>query len=82
MPNSTIASSDEGGSDEELYTCPDGSEVPADMARCPNLSEEDLEELEGAILNDANAPNYLPKCDGTFQDCVTENGDICVAGST
>ena len=82
MPNLAIASSDEGGSDDELYICPDGSPVPPDMARYPNLSEEELEELEEAILNDPNAPNYLPKCNGTFQDCVTENGDICLAGST
>lgn len=25
--------------------------------------------------------NGLPLCNGTFQDCVTENGDVCVAGS-
>jgi len=24
----------------------------------------------------------LPLCDGTFQDCVTKNGDVCVAGTT
>ena len=24
----------------------------------------------------------LPECDGSLQDCVTENGDVCPAGST
>lgn len=35
-----------------------------------------------AILNDPTAPYWLPACDGSYQDCVTENGDVCVAGST
>jgi hypothetical protein len=24
----------------------------------------------------------LPECDGSYQDCVTERGDVCEAGST
>ncbi|MGH9987482.1 MAG: hypothetical protein ACRD8W_26355, partial [Nitrososphaeraceae archaeon] len=24
----------------------------------------------------------LPPCDGSFQDCVTENGDVCLAGAS
>lgn len=69
-------------SDEELYECPDGSLVPLDTARCPNLSAQELRELEEAILNDPTAPDWLPECNGSYQDCITEDGDICVAGST
>jgi hypothetical protein len=26
--------------------------------------------------------HHLPQCDGSFQDCNTNNGDVCKAGST
>lgn len=56
--------------------------MPLDTARCPNLSAQELRELEEAILNDPTAPYWLPACDGSYQDCVTENGDVCLSGST
>jgi hypothetical protein len=67
---------------DSQYECPIGSLVPLDTARCPNLSEQELKQLEEAILNDPTAPDWLPECDGSYQDCVIEDGDVCVAGST
>lgn len=30
----------------------------------------------------AKKHRHIPQCDGSFQDCVTNNGDVCKAGST
>jgi hypothetical protein len=34
------------------------------------------------IYQGSNDSSQLPQCDGSFQDCITQRGDFCVAGST
>lgn len=33
-------------------------------------------------FEDCADPSNLPRCDGSYQDCVTHRGDVCKAGST
>ncbi len=67
-----------------FVTCFDGSSA-ATLAECPPTPEP-------VIPNTAFAPGFyaesvpetpepLPTCDGSFQDCITPNGDFCQAGS-
>jgi hypothetical protein len=63
--------------------CPQDEEEPV-LVLCPDGQtqvEEDRVNEDCPETNQASATG-LPLCDGTFQDCVTENGDVCVAGST
>jgi hypothetical protein len=57
-------------------------ETPAaaeQLAAEPEPKEPEPEaEPEGA--NDGATAAELPKCDGSFQDCVTDDGNICTAG--
>lgn len=63
--------------------CPQDEEEPV-LVLCPDGQtqvEEDRVEEDCPKTNQASATG-LPLCDGTFQDCVTNNGDVCVAGTT
>jgi hypothetical protein len=63
--------------------CPQDEEEPV-LVLCSDGQtqvEEDRVEEDCPETNQASATG-LPLCDGTFQDCVTGNGDVCIAGST
>lgn len=62
---------------------------------CSNNSDSNNNEIPNCdfdeFVNDDNEcekipPNpataVLPPCDGSLQDCVTENGDVCLAGAS
>ena len=65
--------------DEETQICPDGSVLPVDQ-ECPQICPDG-----SAVQADEACPSVaeepLPMCDGSFQDCITPNGDFCEAGS-
>jgi hypothetical protein len=63
--------------------CPQDEEEPV-LVLCPDGQtqvEEDRVDEDCPETDQASATG-LPLCDGTFQDCVTKNGDVCVAGTT
>ena len=63
--------------------CPQDEEEPV-LVLCPDGQtqvEEDRVD-EDCPKTDQVSATGLPLCDGTFQDCVTNNGDVCVAGTT
>ena len=63
--------------------CPQDEEEPV-LVLCPDGQtqvEEDRVDEDCPETDQASATR-LPLCDGTFQDCVTKNGDVCVAGTT
>ena len=67
---------------EQLQTCQDGSVVSVNEA----CSEpETLTCPDGSTVSvDEDCPptdKPLPDCDGSFQDCVTQGGFVCPAGS-
>lgn len=65
LPELPLASEDLTVIDEPvLVECPDGSQV------------ENIEDCPLPIV----APTELPLCDGSAQDCITPNGDICLEG--
>ncbi|MGH9910845.1 MAG: hypothetical protein ACRD4W_00200 [Nitrososphaeraceae archaeon] len=61
--------------------CPEDEEEPV-LILCPDgvtqVEEGDEEDCPDTTSTSASG---LPPCDGTFQDCITPNRDICVAGS-
>lgn len=63
-------SSDETKTEPEPEAKPDDTaaeDKPDDTTDTPQVEKE-------------QSPQDLPKCDGSFQDCTTPNGDICKAG--
>lgn len=56
------------------------SVVPGEPIRCPTGSMPNSAGNQCIPDDDEVIPPALPICDGTFQDCITENGDICLAG--
>ena len=67
---------------EQLQTCQDGSVVSVNEA-CPE--PETLTCPDGSTVSvDEDCPptdKPLPDCDGSFQDCITQSGFVCPAGS-
>jgi hypothetical protein len=75
-----------GDCDSERFDCwsecKDGS--TAVTGQCPGDDDKDCwdnGEYNGKCDED-NSEEELPKCDGSYQDCVTEEGYTCEAGST
>ena len=70
--------------DQSFITCFDGSSV-ATLAECPPTPESEIPDPAFAPGFHAESvpetPEPLPICDGSFQDCITTNGDFCEAGS-
>ena len=79
---------DNNNKEDYTVTCWNGEEV-AELSDCP--------EDDGSIICDdgseairisdcpetaAPAPLQLPPCDGSYQDCVTPQDNVCEAGST
>ncbi|MPZ08491.1 MAG: hypothetical protein GEU26_19120, partial [Nitrososphaeraceae archaeon] len=52
---------------QDLVLCSDGVTQVEDEDDCPEVPA---------------TPEPMPACDGSFQDCVTEEGFVCEAGST
>ena len=85
---------DEGGGSEEQESEPEPEPTPEPIPQPmvpPVVQQEEtpIECPEGFIFNDGDqcipepvteAAPQLPLCDGSFQDCITPNGDICLAG--
>lgn len=67
----------------ELILCPDGITQVEDENDCPAVPPAAAPALstEPAVPELA-VPATLPPCDGSFQDCVTDEGFVCEAGST
>jgi hypothetical protein len=67
-----------------LITCFDGSSV-ATLAECPPIPESEIPDPAFApgfyAESVPETPEPLPICDGSFQDCITQNGNFCGAGS-
>jgi hypothetical protein len=53
------------------------SQTPESTTTKPEAKQETT---TPATQTQAEEPKELPKCDGSFQDCVTRNGDTCKAG--
>ena len=55
------------------------------LAECPPTPESEIPDPAFAPGFYADSvpetPEPLPQCDGSFQDCITPNGDFCEAGS-
>jgi hypothetical protein len=69
-----------------LVQCTDGS-YAATLDECPPepiVTEIDCPDGSIGTIQDGCPPvaETLPPCDGSFQDCITLNGDICKAGSS
>lgn len=48
----------------------------------PAYHTEDFMNGYNTGFNSCFSDSSLPDCDGSYQDCVTERGDVCEAGST
>jgi hypothetical protein len=65
---------------EQLQTCQDGSVVSFDEA-CSIPPDLQLQTCTDGSDVAAGEDCSLPECDGSFQDCITQDGNFCEAGS-
>jgi hypothetical protein len=95
LPSPVLAAADEGGSnggggsensgsgDNSNGGSNDNEGSVKDEGKTENENTPPSNEGSGDKTTSAEqsgATSKLPKCDGSFQDCVTHNGDVCKAG--
>src|SRR5690242_8443753 len=71
--NSKGGSNDNGGSVKDEGKTENENTPPSNKGSGDKTTPAAKSEQSGAT-------SKLPKCDGSFQDCVTHNGDVCKAG--
>ena len=75
-----------GGSNDNRGSVKDEGKTENENTPPPNEGSGDkttpaaTSEQPRATSEQPGATSKLPKCDGSFQDCVTRNGDTCKAG--
>ena len=84
-PGNSLCNPDSSGNCPSGWgTNEDGQCFPTDKD-CPEGYWRADDDETGACVPKADSEfdkSELPTCDGSLQDCVTENGDVCEAGST
>ena len=84
--NSGSGDNSNGGSNDNRGSVKDEGKTENENTPPPNEGSGDkttpaaTSEQPGATSEQPGATSKLPKCDGSFQDCVTTNGDVCKAG--
>lgn len=59
---------------------PETNKESPQPATTPQLQTEEQQTQKEKPESKQASSDQLPKCDGSFQDCVTRNGDTCKAG--
>ena len=77
--NSGSGDNSNGGSNDNRGSVKDEGKTENENTPPPNEGSGD-KTTPAATSEQPGATSKLPKCDGSFQDCVTTNGDVCKAG--